>query len=344
MRTRTLAAVTAVASVLGLASACAGSTAGETDAAVATAPRVAAAVEAIPPGTTVAGTDPAPEATSSTAAPASPPYEVTTTTLALVDTSRPTVSRGRRISTSRSLPTELWYPVGGAGPYPLVVFAHGYEVGVAPYRRAIEALAREGFVVAAPSFPLTDAAVAGAALDRGDLVNQPADVRFVVDRVLADARRSGSPLVGLIDPTRLAVVGHSDGADTALAVGYRPGDADPRIGAVIAAAPDPMTLPSGSRAVTSRVPLLLVHGDHDSVVPYASSTTVSGQVRAPGWFLTLRGADHLPPVAGPSAWTGLLDGAMATFLHDALTGADPRFGADLDLGSTPLATLRPLGG
>jgi len=327
-----------------LASACAGSTVGEATEGSASPPTVTtASAPATVAGTSVVGTDVAPKATTTTPA-AGPPFEIATTTLALVDPSRPMVSRGRQVSTSRALTTEVWYPVGGKGPYPLVVFAHGYQVGVGPYRRACDALARQGFVVVAPAFPLTDATVAGTALDRGDLANQPADVRFVIDQALAEARRGGLPPEGLVDPTRIAVVGHSDGADTALAVGYRPGDVDPRIGAVVAAAPDPMTLPSGSTPVTSRVPLLLVHGDHDSVVPYASSTTVAGQVRAPGWFLTLRGADHLPPVAGPSAWTDLLDGAVATFLHDALSGAVARYDTDLGLGSTPLASLRSLAG
>src|SRR5580658_219050 len=39
-----------------------------------------------------------------------PPYAVSTVTLRLVDTSRPTVSNGREISPSRALTTLVWLP------------------------------------------------------------------------------------------------------------------------------------------------------------------------------------------------------------------------------------------
>lgn len=42
------------------------------------------------------------------------------------------------------------------GPFPLVVFAHGFNITPAPYARLLQAWARAGYVVAAPIFPLTN--------------------------------------------------------------------------------------------------------------------------------------------------------------------------------------------
>ncbi|MGI8491752.1 MAG: chlorophyllase/cutinase-like alpha/beta fold protein, partial [Acidimicrobiales bacterium] len=130
-------------------------------------------------------------------------------TLRLVDDSRPTVSGGRQVAASRTLTTLVWRPAV-AGRWPLVVFAHGFQVGPTPYLALLSSWAAAGFVVAAPEFPLTDATVAGANLDESDIDNQPADVRFVISRLVG----SGSPLPGVIDPSEVALAGHSDGAET----------------------------------------------------------------------------------------------------------------------------------
>ncbi len=259
-------------------------------------------------------------------------HAVAKTTLALSDGSRPTVSRGTTISGSRSLPTTVYYPSDGAGPFPLVVFAHGFQIGPGPYASFCQALAAAGYVVAAPSFPLTDANAAGASLDRGDLPNQAADVAFVITSTAAAGNGSG-PLHGLVDAGRVGIVGHSDGADTALDTGYYPGRTDARIKAVAALSPDAMTGPGGT--VGAGVPLLLQHGDRDSIVPYSNSKTVWGQVKAHRFFLTLTGADHLPPVQGAAPWGPVLRTVTIDFLDHYVAGraADDR--AILGDGAAP---------
>ncbi len=251
------------------------------------------------------------------------PHQVTTTSLSLVDSSRKTVSRGRTIASSRSLPTTVYYPNDDGGPYPLVVFAHGFEIGPGPYAHIAQVMAAAGYVVAAPSFPLTDRNRAGANLDRGDLPNQAGDVTFVISSVAS----AGAPLAGRVDSSKVGVVGHSDGADTALDIGYFPMRADPRVRAVVAFAPDAMGAGGGS---VGSAPLLLEHGDHDSVVPYSNSTTVWGQVKTHRFFLTLVGADHLPVVQGAAPWAAVHELVLVDFLDRYVGG---RAGDDSSIAS-----------
>ena len=105
-------------------------------------------------------------------------------------------SSGKVLSASRTLTTAVWYPVGTAGPWPLVVFAHGYRLGVGPYVHLCQTWAAAGYVVAAPTFPLTDEAVAGSNLDEG--VGEPPERHdFVHPGVpLEDGRDPGDVRAG----------------------------------------------------------------------------------------------------------------------------------------------------
>lgn len=275
------------------------------------------APEPAAPGTTAATpADPEPPAL----APAVAPYPVGTLQLDLVDTGRPTVSRGATLAPTRSLPTVVAYPTGPGGPWPLVVFAHGFRLGPPGYTRLIGTLAAAGYVVAAPSFPLADEAAAGSAVDRGDLPNQPGDVSFVIDQVLGAADDPTSPLHNRVDATRVGAVGHSDGADTVLEVGYHPTRADARVRAIVALSPDAV-VPAGTRTGAS-TPLLVEHGDADAVVPYSESVSVFAAVPARRYFLTLVGGGHLEPVTEPTVWTPVLDATIVAFLDRHVRGSD----------------------
>lgn len=234
------------------------------------------------------------------------PVPVTTLNMAFTDTSRPLVRDGVTLAPYRYLPTVVWRPTG-PGPWPLVVFVHGYDVGPLTYQRFCSTLAAHGYVVAAPSFPLEDPS-RGNGLDRADLPNEATDVSFVITRL------EESALKAVIDRSRVAVAGHSDGADVALMVGYQAGKVDPRVKAIMSYAPDPMVGPTARYST----PLLLIQGSADNVVPYSSSQTVFTQVNAPRWYLTLVGAGHLPPIAGGTPWTGVLDRDVAAFFDTAL--------------------------
>ncbi len=280
-------------------------------------------------------TSPRPPGSRRATATTSPPPAVTKRGLAVslsevtvTDATRAVVSHGTVLAPVRALPTYLWTP-NEPGPFPLVVFIHGYDNDPLTYQRFCSTVAASGYVVAAPSFPLEDPQ-RGFGLDRGDLPNEAADVSFVIG-----ALEQGS-MGKAVDGHRIAVVGHSDGADVALMMGYEPATADARIGAIVADAPDPIDTP----VPASSTPLLLVQGTADSVVPYTDSQTVFEKVDAPTYYLSLLGADHLPPIAGGTPWTSSLDSAVADFLDATIGGRQPEGTLAGQLGSLPLARLQ----
>lgn len=247
-----------------------------------------------------------------------PPYPLGSVTLPLVDTTRPTVSRGNRISASRSLTTIVWYP-DVPGRRPLVIFAHGYQVGPMPYLALLQSWAAHGYVVAAPEFPLTDAAVAGRNLDESDIDNQPQDLRFVTDSLVA----AGSPVAARIDAAEIAVAGHSDGAESAVAASIAtvpPGE--PPFKALVAMSVQ--QLPGVSK--TDNPPMLVTQGDQDTINPPSYGYQVYTEGTSPKYLLVLRGGGHLPPIESGSAWLPGIEAVTEAFLdcylaHDVPAGA-----------------------
>ena len=100
----------------------------------------------------------------------------------------------------------------GTSHFPLVVFAPGYRQCSASYSILLREWASAGYVVAAVNFPRTNCHVVSP--DEADLVNQPADLAFVIHQLDQMSSQPSGTLSGMINPTRVAVAGHSDGGDT----------------------------------------------------------------------------------------------------------------------------------
>jgi dienelactone hydrolase len=257
-------------------------------------------------------------------------YAVGLRVLRLVDASR-TIALPDGTSEPRPLVTEVFYPALGApagagrpatpnaaparadGPFPLVVFGHGFALTPQPYAPLLRAWARAGYVVAAPVFPLENADAAGGA-DESDLVNQPADMRFVISSVLSLSRRSSGPLAGLIDPAEVAVSGHSDGGDTALAVAYDGPYRDPRVdAAVILSGAEIPALP-GFTFPPAGPPLLATQGTADTVNPPGATEAFFTAARRPKYLLRLIGAEHLPPYSTEQPQLTIVERVTVAFL------------------------------
>lgn len=247
-------------------------------------------------------TSTAPGTTTTTSS--GPPYQVAQLTLPLVDTSRTVVIDGR--AQPRPLPTTVWYPTGARGRRPLVVFATGYLQCPAAYGPLLQAWAAAGFVVAAPTFPLTNCAVPGGA-NEGDLVNEPADVSFVTAEVLGVSAGTGpaasvpgaAVLRGHIDPAEVVVAGQSDGAETAAAVAYNTRYAGTPVAAAMVLSGELWPGFGGRWFPAGSAPLLVVQGTADTINPEAESQTVyDTDTTGPKVMVLLQGADHLGPYEG----------------------------------------------
>jgi dienelactone hydrolase len=232
------------------------------------------------------------------ATPARAPFAVGLRLVRLVDRSR-----------SRTLLTYVRYPALGrpsagdlasapaasaGGPYPLIVFAHGFDLVPGTYTQLLRAWARAGYVVAAPVLPFTNANAPGGPTQT-DLGNQPQDLRVVISRLLSASAASGGPFAGLLDARRIGVAGHSDGGDTVLAVAYGRRTSDPRVGAAVVLSGaelqgyDTLAFPPDSP------PLLAAQGTADTINSPASTAGFFDLVRRPKYLLSLLGAAHVPP-------------------------------------------------
>ncbi|MGI8922371.1 MAG: alpha/beta hydrolase family protein [Solirubrobacteraceae bacterium] len=234
-------------------------------------------------------------------------------------------------------------PALAGGPYPLVVFGHGYAVTPTPYARLLRAWTRAGYVVAAPVFPLENAGAPGGP-DETDLINQPRDMSVVISRMLAanDAPAGASePLRGMIDARRIAVTGQSDGGETALAVAYDRYFRDPRVGAaaILSGAKIPavggFVFPAGS------APLLATQGTVDTVNPPSFTHAFFDIASPPKFLLTLPGADHLPPYTDGQPQLGIVERVTTAFLDRYLKGDRRALRRMIAYGEVPgLAMLR----
>ena len=222
------------------------------------------------------------------------PITVERTTLTLVDPSRATPSNGdyagaphRTLMTTVSYPARRGTPL--PGPLPLVVFATGIGGDSLNYAPMYDHWVEAGYVVAAPTFPLSSKNAPGGET-LSDLVNQPDDIRFVTTAVLKQGRTRKSPLVGLIDQHRIALVGKSLGAITVFETAYATADPDTRFRAVIALTG--VVGGSGPHFTGIDTPLLLEHGDADTTVPHDGSVKAYAAAEPPKYFVTLLGQTH----------------------------------------------------
>lgn len=220
------------------------------------------------------------------------------------------------------------------GPFPLIVFGHGFAVTPAPYDPLLRWWARAGYVVAAPVFPLGNEHAPGGP-NESDLVNQPRDMSFVISELLLAGRTRGLGLEGIVDASRVAVAGQSDGGDTALAVAYNPVHRDPRVGAAVILSGAPIPMEPGFTFPQQGPALLAVQGTADTVnLPTLTEQFFAAAPR-PKYLLRLPGAEHLPPYTTEEPQLSIVERVSTHFLDAYLRhvpGAQRRM---LAAGSVP---------
>jgi predicted dienelactone hydrolase len=292
----------------------------------------------------------APEPSTTTTSPPGAPFAVAQTTMTFVDASRASPARGGTpAQPGRTLVTTIYYPSSAAptpeapapppaaGPFPLIVFAHGYATTAAAYAPLLRGLATGGYVVAAPDFPGTSTTNPGAA-NRADTLEQPADLSFVITSMLAASSAPGL-MHGSIDPNAIGDSGHSDGGVTAAATAYNTCCIDPRIKAATILTGGAFGF-EGQWFPTGTPPVMFVHAVDDEINPYSASTSMFAQAQSPKYLLTVEDGSHFEVFVDPP-WAPEIVKAMVAF-YDLYLKHDPIADARLhSVGNQPgLLTLQ----
>jgi hypothetical protein len=212
----------------------------------------------------------------------------------------------------RPIPVSVWYPAQGApgqvgaelppdrahGPYPLVVFVHGFAVDPTFYAALLQRIASAGYVVAAPTYPILSGWPWGPS-DQVGWEDLYPDTHFATTSIL-DLSSGGDPILGgLVDGSRIAVAGHSDGALVSFGDGFEAWRNDARVRAVISYAallgePGAVYQPNG-RA------FLHFACDNDEYNDFAATVAWDhANLAPPSWTMALRNANHAPPFTDPS--------------------------------------------
>ena len=178
-------------------------------------------------------------------------------------------------------------PASHDGPFPLVLFAHGFAAFRDQSTFLTAHLATWGFVVAAPDY-----------LERGlgNALGQAPQVRYgdvelgraTVDLVKAENARAGSLLEGIVSAERIAITGHSAGGGSAILFGSEPDVVTfiPMSAGVRGAGGD-IALPDK--------PSLWLTGAADGVVPLDGVEATYDLASPPKRIVVLDNAGHLAP-------------------------------------------------
>jgi pimeloyl-ACP methyl ester carboxylesterase len=152
--------------------------------------------------------------------------------------------------------------------------------------------------VASPTYPLTDP-TQPEGVNESDIVNHPADLRYVIASLRAAARDVHSRLHSVLNPHQVAIVGQSDGGDVSLAVAANSCCRDPVVRAAMILSGAELAAFGGTYYSQGNVPLLVVQGSADTINVPGCSAQLYDQAQPPKYYLDILGAPHLPPYVDP---------------------------------------------
>jgi predicted dienelactone hydrolase len=199
------------------------------------------------------------------------------------------------------------------GQFPIVLFSHGYAGFPEQSADLVTHLASWGFVVVAPDHVERSlSGLLGTAAQNVPKQTDPVVLSEALDTVIRDAQRGDSPLKGKLDTTKVAVTGHSAGAEAA----YTEATADERIKAFISYSVG-LGGEDGKAAIppVPKVPGMIMLGTKDGIIPPAETRKVFEGMDAPKYLVEIGDAGHL--VFSDICEIGKDQGGLVALVHEA---------------------------
>lgn len=182
---------------------------------------------------------------------------------------------------------------GTDGPYPVVLFSHGYAGFPEQSADLVTHLASWGFVVIAPDHVERSlSGLLGTAAKGVAPREDPEVLSASLDAAIADAEDDASPLHDLLDLDKVAVAGHSAGASAA----YLTASSEDRVKAFISYSVG-TGRPGEDGKVAERpvpdVPGMVMLGTKDGIIEPADSKAVYEGMEPPKYLVEIAGGGHL---------------------------------------------------
>lgn len=180
-------------------------------------------------------------------------------------------------------------PAVDDGPYPLVLFSHGFAGFPEQSVDLTTHLASWGYVVAAPEHVERSlGGLLGTSAQGVTTSTDPEVLSATLDLVTEANGEAGSPLEGLVDVEHVAVTGHSAGAGAT----YRTAATDDRIDAFVA-----YSLGSGGEenplGDAPTVPGMVMAGTDDETIPVSATEEAYATLDEPRYLVEIAGSGHL---------------------------------------------------
>ena len=191
-------------------------------------------------------------------------------------------------------------PAAAGGPFPVILFSHGF--GGYPEQSSFLTihLATWGFVVVAPDHRSRDLAAVLKNTSR-QCACDVTDLRAALQDVTAMDHAAGTLLSGKLDLTRVASLGHSAGGGAAISIAAQPG-----VKGFVAMAPVPGRIPPAGK------PGLIMQGTGDQVVLPTDGVHVYRTLNTPKRLILIDSGGH--NVFSDACVIGAAQGGLRAFI------------------------------
>ena len=173
-------------------------------------------------------------------------------------------------------------PGSSKGPFPVVLFSHGFGGERLYYSNLLTGIASWGYVVVSADYlehGLASQAISGA--PKPTTTHDAATLAASLAAVKLAGAKTGSPLHGVVDSTRVAAAGHSAGGGTAFNA-----LATPKVATAVGWAPVPPSAPGSSK------PVMLIGAEGDTAVLPTSVKQTYQSFRGPKSLIEIGGEGH----------------------------------------------------